>query len=186
MSSPSLLRLGMSRRGVLKGIGGMSAILFMPTSRSFASLPLTDMERFLKTTSVLTGITLDKSYIQLGNRIWYALTHNATAGELKNWMRLIDQVAALPLGTGEKRINQTLLRMGPGYVKKARLTAKVWYTGRIKITSGPRKGEIDVIDYDDALVWQACTFTKPPVTCGGHFGYWQHPYTGGAANVKSY
>ncbi len=31
------------------------------------------------------------------------------------------------------------------------------------------------ISYDEALTWQACTFTKPSATCGGPFGYWQDP-----------
>jgi len=26
--------------------------------------------------------------------------------------------------------------------------------------------------WDDALAWKACTFTKPPATCGGATGYW--------------
>ncbi len=32
---------------------------------------------------------------------------------------------------------------------------------------------IGQISYDEALTWQACTFTKPSATCGGPFGYWQ-------------
>lgn len=34
---------------------------------------------------------------------------------------------------------------------------------------------IGQISYDEALTWQACTFTKPSATCGGPFGYWQDP-----------
>jgi len=34
---------------------------------------------------------------------------------------------------------------------------------------------IGQISYDEALTWQACSFTKPSATCGGHFGYWQDP-----------
>ena len=26
--------------------------------------------------------------------------------------------------------------------------------------------------WDTALAWRACTFTKPPATCGGQIGYW--------------
>lgn len=34
---------------------------------------------------------------------------------------------------------------------------------------------IGQISYDEALTWQACSFTKPSATCGGPFGYWQDP-----------
>lgn len=44
---------------------------------------------------------------------------------------------------------------------------------------------IGQINYDEALTWQACSFTKPSATCGGPFGYWQDPPLEHKAKVNS-
>ena len=45
-----------------------------------------------------------------------------------------------------------------------------WYsgiydTGRVKAVAG----------FEQALLWKALTFTKPPTDCGGETGYWSQP-----------
>ncbi len=166
----------LSRRRFIQGVAGTSAVALTSGFSSVARA--SDMVPFLQASSLLCGIELDRSYIQLGQRIYRALTQGASPQDLKNWQRLIDVLAKLPAQTTEKHLHKKLKFMGPRYLEKARLLARVWYTGRIERKSGPATGTFEVITYDEALVWQACTFTKPPVTCGGHFGYWQHPYSG--------
>ena len=46
-----------------------------------------------------------------------------------------------------------------------------WYSGRYPSGSG-----MAVIDLNQALVWTALDFTKPPGVCGGETGYWAEPY----------
>ncbi|WP_419799320.1 MAG: sugar dehydrogenase complex small subunit [Terasakiella sp.] len=166
----------LSRRRFIQGVAGSSAAILTSGIPNLAHA--SDMIPFLKASSLLCGIELDRSYIQLGERIYRALTHGARPQDLKYWQRLINVLAKLPIKTTEKHLHQKLKSMGPHYLEKARLLARVWYTGRIERTTGPGITTFEVITYDEALVWQACTFTKPPVTCGGHFGYWQHPYSG--------
>ena len=36
-------------------------------------------------------------------------------------------------------------------------------------------GQVQVITYEDALVWEALPYTKPSGQCGGEFGYWSAP-----------
>jgi hypothetical protein len=45
-----------------------------------------------------------------------------------------------------------------------------WYSG----VYSTGKGEA-VATFNDALVWQALTFTKAPGNCGGEAGYWSQP-----------
>jgi len=35
--------------------------------------------------------------------------------------------------------------------------------------------KIQVVSYEDALVWDALPYTKPSAECGGEFGYWSAP-----------
>ncbi len=166
------------RRFMQTSASGFCTTLFFSSTQVWAAE--TQIDTFMKASSVLSGIELDRSYIQLGEHIWSALSRNATKKDLAQWNRLIQEMAKLPLSSSETRIKRKLKAMGIPYNNKAKKLARVWYTGRIWHPKGPNKGFYEVIDYDDALVWQACTFTKPPTTCGGHFGYWQHPYSGKA------
>jgi hypothetical protein len=45
-----------------------------------------------------------------------------------------------------------------------------WYSGLYDTGSGPA-----VATFDQALVWNALTFTKPFAMCGGETGYWSEP-----------
>jgi len=45
-----------------------------------------------------------------------------------------------------------------------------WYSGIYDDGSGPA-----VATFNDALVWNALTFTKPFASCGGETGYWSEP-----------
>jgi hypothetical protein len=45
-----------------------------------------------------------------------------------------------------------------------------WYSGTYDAASGTVTQT-----WTGALAWKACTFTKPPATCGGPTGYWAKP-----------
>lgn len=166
-----------SRRTVLEGLGALgvvsatAALPLAPVSAHAAlQEPAADDEireapaDFLALSAKLTGIPLDNSYIELGNRIWTALTPTAAAEK-------------------ELRTLFSFMRMGKEnwetYIKAAKKTALagkvalIWYTGAVDFTA--TTGGERVITYDNALAWRACTFTKPPANCGGPFGYWHDP-----------
>lgn len=45
-----------------------------------------------------------------------------------------------------------------------------WYTGE-----SPDPNDLRVLDYTEALIWQAMDYTKPMGYCGGAVGYWADP-----------
>lgn len=45
-----------------------------------------------------------------------------------------------------------------------------WYTGE-----SPNPDDLQVLDYTDALIWDAIDYTKPMGYCGGEVGYWADP-----------
>jgi hypothetical protein len=176
MTEHSRQKFKVTRRHVIGGLASIPfAASFTPT---FALADAPEINKFIYASSILCGIKLDKSFIALAHQIWGALTLGATDKEKRSWRRMINQISTLPANANSRKINKALRMAGRGAKEQARLLAKVWYTGRIKRKIGPKQSTFEVINYDDALVWLACDFTKPPVTCGGHFGYWQHPFTG--------
>jgi len=161
-----------SRRDFVVGSAVVLLAPSIPVNVAFANSPR--IELFLKISSILTGIELDKSYIQLGEMILDAIEKYETKQEKQNRLSLFSQFEKTPLSLSQKDLQSLLENVEKGILAQAQKIARVWYTGRIET----EKNKFVVISYDDALVWQACDFTKPPTTCGGPFGYWQHPYSG--------
>jgi len=120
---------------------------------------------------MLTGISLNKTYTQLGEMIWAAVLKDENTKGKAQWFDMILRLHDLPENASEKQIERALNKP---MIKKARYLARVWYTGKI---INKDKSE-SVLFYDDALVWRACDWTKPPATCGGKFGYWAKPFVG--------
>jgi len=172
----------LTRRSFIFGTAAVSAAALLPSWSAFASPA--PIDSFLKVSSILSGIPLDKSYIQLGDRIWQTLTRKASDKDMAQWHVLLAELKTLPHDASQEDILAKLSPLEDTIMEKAKLLTKVWYTGRIKQVDNCRLpknlDKCEVIDYDDALVWQACDFTKPPVTCGGQFGYWHKPYEGGS------
>jgi len=52
----------------------------------------------------------------------------------------------------------------------ANAVVAAWYTGIYETGKGQA-----VATVDQALIWNALTFTKPIATCGGAIGYWAFP-----------
>ena len=54
-----------------------------------------------------------------------------------------------------------------GLTQTAETVVVALYTGTVETP----KGTV-VVSYDQALVWQACAWTKPNAFCGGETNYW--------------
>jgi|AGTN01.1.fsa_nt_gi Membrane bound FAD containing D-sorbitol dehydrogenase. len=167
----------------MKGIAAVAAVGGLPAG-AFAARPA-DIIRFLAVSSELTGITLDRSYMELGEAILSLLTLDGDA-------RMDSLTRAVSAGPGwEDRL------AAAGLDPTARAVLTAWYQGTVEIapqhfgypavvrlfgdlaarTDPARPGEplTVLVTYDEAVVWRSCDFTKPSATCGGHFGYWQDP-----------
>lgn len=67
-----------------------------------------------------------------------------------------DALAALAAGSADAELANSLVA--------------AWYTGE-----SPDPTALQVLDYTDALIWQAMDYTKPMGYCGGEQGYWADP-----------
>lgn len=56
---------------------------------------------------------------------------------------------------------------GRSRLKIANAVLAAWYSGL-----SPVPGATEVTGYNEALVWDALSYTKPPGSCGGETGYW--------------
>jgi len=143
------------------------------------------IDAFLRTSSLLSGIMLDKSYSQMAETIWSILS--VKGGEQ------LRRLTVLVPETPEAQLDLMLKRTGLAAAAQAVLSA--WYSGAVTIDPklfdhpivrhlcGDLHGAVDpraphapvtwVFAYDEALTWRACSFTKPSAACGGAFGYWQ-------------
>jgi hypothetical protein len=167
-----------NRRHVLGAIGAMGVIgsLGLPAAHA-ATAPMakdaitdeTEILAFLQASSVLTGIPLDRSYIELGQAMRKALIEEGLSNDTLTLIaKLIDAA-----GNGWK---EALARRG--FLPIAQNIALIWYTGMTQYNPDDHSHS-SVITYDNALAWRACSFTKPPANCGGPFGYWYDPAPGG-------
>lgn len=168
-----------SRRHILKGLGTIGALPSLtavaasagplvaqaaPVTPSASALASSAPADFLTFSSTITGLSLDKSYLELSEKIWAALA--TTPKRADDFRRLI----TLTINAGnewQKAIKDS------GMLPYAQEAALIWYTGAVNFTSAT--GGEEVITYDSALAWRACSFTKPPANCGGPFGYWYNP-----------
>jgi predicted nucleic acid-binding protein len=157
------------RRKVMAGLAATTVVSAIPSGNAIAAT--VTIETFLKVSSLVTGITLNKTYIQLGELIWAAILKEQSARGRRQWERMIERLDRLPADATEAQMEGALSQP---LLKKARQLAQVWYTGTIIKKD---KSEI-ILTYDDALVWRACDWTKPAATCGGKFGYWAKPFQG--------
>lgn len=177
---------GPTRRAVLAGMAGAAtATALAPAAAAAASASVTAVaatapasvettappagcanppvmpSAFLDASRTLTGIPLGASYLDLAQRVWAILVPTYGEAELERLVGVINDSGALPL----KEVLEAAGLMAP-----AQALATTWYTG-----ANAAGAQADVAFYNDALVWRACSFTKPPATCGGPFGYWQNP-----------
>ncbi|QQP93707.1 hypothetical protein IGS68_32355 (plasmid) [Skermanella sp. TT6] len=152
-----------SRRDVLAGMAGVAALVLAPAGVAASSGGVSPL---LQASSRLTGIALDASYLELADTVWSLLTPTYGAPVLR---KLVQAVNAAP---PDRPLKDVLAEQG--LLPAAQALATTWYTGAAD-------GGRTVHFYDDALMWRACAFTKPPANCGGQFGYWEHAWKPGAS-----
>ena len=104
-------------------------------------------------------VTLDQ-FLALSRRLTGAANLDAAAGKTMLG-------ALLSTGKGEALAK---LAAGKGDNDLAAAIVAAWYSGICADASGPV-----VATFDQALLWQALTFTKPFGECGGSTGYWSDP-----------
>lgn len=150
---------GPTRRDLLAGMTGLAALAALPTAAgaAAASVPL------LEASAKLTGIPLDLADLNLARTVWAALEPAYGTPVLE---RLVLTILDAP---DSRPLKDVLLEQG--LLPAAQAVAATWYTGASAADGGQT-----VLFYNDALMWRSCTFTKPPATCGGPFGYWAQAY----------
>jgi len=79
---------------------------------------------------------------------------------------LLGAFMAAGYGDGLKRLHAD----AASDVELGNAVVAAWYSG-VYLT---KEGEV-VATFNDALVWGALDFTKPPGNCGGETGYWSKP-----------
>ncbi|MBC7953877.1 MAG: hypothetical protein H7Z12_18920 [Rhodospirillaceae bacterium] len=158
---------GPSRRLVLGGLTGMAAVALLPGCASRdTGCAGTCPSDFVAASARLTGIELNGTYAQLAAQLWAELINLGRRDELDRVIRLAS--TAHSDDDLEHRLTES------GLMPTAQDIIRAWYTGAVTIADPGRPGmtETKVVNYNEALVWTACSFTKPPATCGGPFGYW--------------
>lgn len=184
-----------SRRSALQSLAlaaTASSLPFSLFSQPSEASPPPDITTFLSLSSLLTGIKLDASYLQLGQDILLLLGLNYQFNlYYKNLLLSFenvqgqDQIKAKSLATIHPYPVQSIIKAW--YLSQVSLTEKdrnlplvqrlcpnlreQGYTSNKKLNAN-HTPIIGQINYDEALTWQACHFTKPSATCGGPFGYW--------------
>ena len=139
---------GFTRRDAL--LAGLAAAVLAATAGGFPA--------------VLYGeapVTLDQ-FLALSRRLTGATKLEATAAKTMLG-------ALLSTGKGEELASL----VAGGEVADKDLAATIiaaWYSGICESASGPV-----VATFDQALLWQALSFTKPFGECGGSTGYWSDP-----------
>lgn len=188
----------LSRRTLIKRLAltaSASSLSMSLFSQPASTKSHADITHFLSLSSLLTGIKLDASYMQLGQDILFLLGLNYQFS--LQYESLFLSFNAIE--NHNQDAANTLLQHHP-YVTKSIL--KAWYLSQVELTEQDRTNPlvqalcpnlteqdtflaqrqpgyqqqriIGQINYDEALTWQACLFTKPSATCGGPFGYWQY------------
>ncbi|WP_417598906.1 hypothetical protein [Oceanospirillum sp.] len=133
----------------------------------------------------------DLSYLQLMRDITTLLilsdSNNKTAlTRITEAFKQADEKPDDSFYTSEEPVFTPLLRAW--YLSQVELPPEMLTNPNVQRICGNLRGHTDPIpllndqgrltgqiSYDEALTWQACTFTKPSATCGGPFGYWQDP-----------
>ena len=148
-----------TRRDVLRGLAALAASGWMPAGLAQTASNAMSSARFAALSSGMTSFTISDPVV--ANRLIRALSANVGADKLVQLATLAATVAPAQLGDALK---------AAGLERAAAVVVAALYTGTVDTPKGPI-----VISYDQALVWQACAWTKPNAECGGMTNYWVDP-----------
>jgi hypothetical protein len=144
-------------------IAGSAGIVSADAAQSQTS---PDLKRFLGLSTILTG------YTSLDPTIGAAYLKNMRANPTLS--KAFDDLVK-SAGFASNAPPKTLAALTakgvfatPGSLALTSAILADWFSG---VPGGATVSET----WDDALAWKACTFTKPPATCGGQTGYWAKP-----------
>jgi hypothetical protein len=137
-----------SRRDLMLGGAATAVALSVPGRAALAQAPVTDAQ-FLALSKTLTGVAdLDPA---VAKTLLGGLEAAGQGGPLAELLRV-----GAPLNPAAKTLENAIVAS--------------WYSGLYETGKGQA-----VATFDQALVWQALTFTKHWGECGGDTGYWANP-----------
>lgn len=145
----------MSRRAVLRGLAAFAASGWIPATLAQGGAALS-ASQFATLGNAYAGYTFDDPAV--ASAMLRALDVSVGRAALTRLVRL---AAATPPGQLDGAIKAQSLDT------VAETVVVALYSGIVQTPKGPR-----VVSYDDALVWQACAWTKPNGFCGGVTNYW--------------
>jgi predicted ArsR family transcriptional regulator len=149
-----------SRRELLKGLAALAAAGCLPEALAQASggagLPAA---QFASLSTAITGYAYADR--RAADAMLRALAQAVGDARLARLARLAAATPAAQLGDALAAANLQ---------SAAETVVAALYTGVVETPQGPR-----VVSYDQALVWQACGWTKPNAFCGGSTNYWSAP-----------
>ena len=150
-------RRPMNRRELLQGLVALASSGWLPAAiGQSAASPSLSPTQFSAMSIACTGYGFDDP--RVANAMLRALNDSVGRGNLI-------RIARLAINTPPGQLDAAL--KAAGMERTAEIVVAALYTGTV---DGP-KGTI-VISYDQALVWQACGWTKPNAFCGGQTNYW--------------
>jgi predicted ArsR family transcriptional regulator len=151
--SRMLSHRGATRRGLLKGLAALAASGLVPQALAQGALP---PAQFSALSKAVTGYGYADRRVAAA--MLSALTAAVGAANLSRLAQLASSTPAAQLNAALRAANLEAT---------AEIVIVALYTGTVSTPRGSR-----VISYDQALVWQALTWTKPNAFCGGETNYW--------------
>jgi fructose 5-dehydrogenase small subunit len=150
------------RRAVLQGIAALAASGWLPDSIAQGGSSAITPASFAAASRACTGYLLQDPGVAAA--MLRAL--NAAVGSAN-----LARLAALATRTPPAELDSAL--KSSGLERTAETVVVALYTGTVETP----KGTV-VVSYNQALVWQACAWTKPNALCGGATNYWASAPTG--------
>jgi fructose 5-dehydrogenase small subunit len=145
----------MTRRECLQGLAALATSGWLPQGLAQGAQALTPTQ-FAALSNSCTGYAFGDP--RVANAMLRALVANVGGATLS-------RLATLASSTPPLQLDDAL--QAAGLAQPAEVVVTALYTG---VVEGP-KGPI-VVSYDQALIWQACGWTKPNAFCGGTTNYW--------------
>jgi hypothetical protein len=139
-----------SRRDLLRNGASAASMLFAAglSVRPAIADPIPSLDQFIALSNEVTGQpTLDSG---MGKSILDAFVAAGQGGEI-----------ATLLGDPAPERSQLMI---------ANSVVAAWYSGL-----SPLPGARQVTGFNEALIWNALSYTKPWGSCGGEIGYWGEP-----------
>lgn len=144
------------RRAALQGIAALAASGWLPHSIAQSGAPAMSPASFTATSRAYTGYVFQDPGVAAA-----MLRALSAAVGSANLARLATLAARTPPSELDAALKSA------GLERTAEEVLVALYTGTVETP----KGTI-VVSYDQALVWQACAWTKPNAFCGGATNYW--------------